>query len=361
MSKRLVVLADGTWNDPAQKMMGVPCATNVVALARAVAPQDAKGTVQVVAYHDGVGARETLFDHLLGGAFGVGLSNIIQDLYLFLASNYANGDEVWFFGFSRGAYTVRSLAGLIRNSGLLRREYLSEYEAAYDLYRDRSPASHPRSEKAKEFRTRYSWPDFDIRFIGVWDTVGSLGIPLTKLQLLTKHRLEFHDTDLSSHVDRAYQALAIDEHRTTFSPTLWKKQDSSPSSQLLEQAWFPGDHCDVGGGHTDRRLADGPLEWMCKRAERAGLALDFTKKPAPDPTGIIHDMPFFFRWLGTEVRPIGVTNPAGNEYLSKLALDRIERVKGYTPENVAAFRKSQPGAVDPELKVAYELRELDAT
>jgi uncharacterized protein (DUF2235 family) len=351
MMRRLVVLADGTWNEPAQKLAGVPAATNIVALARAVLPRDARGVVQVVGYHDGVGARDSVLDRLTGGAFGVGLSRIIQDLYLFLACNYAPGDEVWLFGFSRGAYLVRSLAGLIRNSGLLRREHLVRYADAYALYRDRTESTHPRSSRAQEFRHLLSWPEFNIRFIGVWDTVGALGIPISRLELWNKRFYEFHDTQLSSRVELAYQALAIDERRPAFEATLWKKQPTSPAAQVLQQAWFPGDHSDVGGGHGDRALADGALAWMWERAEHAGLALDPGRLPAGDAAGLLHGMDWRFWLLGSKTREIGTTNPVGNELISAFALDRMDRVKEYEPVNVAAFRGREPDAIDPELRV----------
>jgi len=352
MPKRIVLLADGTWNDPAQRILGVPCSTNVVSLARAILPRGIDGTVQVVLYQNGVGARATPWAHLTGGAFGVGLSQEIQDLYLSLAANYEEGDEVWMFGFSRGAYTVRSLAGLVRNCGVLRRKDLTRYLEAYSLYRNRSKESHPRSAVAHEFRSQFSWPPFRIRFVGVWDTVGALGIPLTPLlaplQSWSASHFQFHDTDLSTQVEIACQALAIDEHRPSFSPTLWRKQKDAPPEQLLEQAWFPGDHCDVGGGHTDRTLADCALVWMWKHADHAGLALERDQKPVPDATGKLHAMLPLFWPLGFSTRAIGETNPDGREHISAVALARMERVKGYAPRNLRAFRAQIPTAIKPQ-------------
>src|SRR3954469_15317001 len=117
MLRRLVVCADGTWNQPAEDDHGVPAPTNVVKLQQAIRAVDSKGVSQIVYYHKGVGTND-LLDHVAGGAFGEGLDDIIKDCYQFLVNNYADGDEVYLFGFSRGAYTARSLAGLIRNSGL---------------------------------------------------------------------------------------------------------------------------------------------------------------------------------------------------------------------------------------------------
>src|SRR5207245_7741604 len=137
----LVICGERTWNQPEQTDRGMPADSNVVKLARAVLPQDPNGIPQIILYHKGVGERAGLWDHLTGGAFGVGISANIEDIYLFLVNNYQPGDELFLFGFSRGAYTVRSLAGLIRKCGILRRENLRRYEDDYNLYRERTDES----------------------------------------------------------------------------------------------------------------------------------------------------------------------------------------------------------------------------
>ena len=171
MPKRLIVCCDGTWNKPDQ-----PSPTNVTKLALYVASQDPAGIEQRVFYDKGVGTGR--FDHLLGGAFGVGLSKNVQDGYRFLVANYEPGDELFFFGFSRGAYTARSIVGFIRNSGLLKREYADKLAPAYDLYRRRDDASHPDAAEAELFRKSFAYKP-RVKFIGVWDTVGAFGIPLS--------------------------------------------------------------------------------------------------------------------------------------------------------------------------------------
>src|SRR5256885_669994 len=148
MPKRLVICADGTWNEPEQTDRGMPADSNVVKLARAVLPQDPNGIPQIILYHKGVGERAGLWDHLTGGAFGVGISANIEDIYLFLVNNYQPGDELFLFGFSRRAYTVRSLSGLIRNAGILKREFMGKYRDAYELYRDRDNSTKPGSDPA---------------------------------------------------------------------------------------------------------------------------------------------------------------------------------------------------------------------
>ncbi len=339
MTRRLVFCADGTWNEPDQQDAGLPSPTNVAKIAAAVLPTDADGTPQIVYYHKGVGERGGLWDHLTGGAFGVGLDRNIEDLYLFLVNNYAPGDQLFLFGFSRGAYTVRAFAGLIRNSGILKRENVAAYDEAFALYRDRSDATKPGAPRCVEFRSRFSWqPDCRIRFIGVWDTVGALGIPVTPLRFWNKKNYEFHDLDLSRSVDHAHQALAIDERRKPFVPSLWRRQPDAPASQVVEQAWFPGVHCNVGGGYADAGLSDGALLWIWDRAEGCGLALDPARRPRPDASGAIRDsMTFFYRVLGDRAREL--KDQTG---LHHSALDRRRLVPAYRPRNLEAFMARQP-------------------
>jgi len=348
MPKRLVICADGTWNEPEQTDQGMPADTNVVKLARAVLPQDPHGLPQVILYHKGVGERGSFWDHLTGGAFGVGISASIEDLFLFLANNYQPGDELFLFGFSRGAYTVRSLAGFIRNCGILKREHLGRYTEAYDLYRDRTDDTHPSSSQAVAFRENYAWPefvrpDFSIRFIGVWDTVGALGVPVRPLRFWTKKQYEFHDVSLSSHVDFAYQALAIDERRQPFQPAIWEQQLPASPTQVLEQAWFPGVRCNVGGGYADAGLSDGALLWMWDRATQAGLGLDSQVCPLPNPCGELRNsMTWWYRSFGDGTRKLGSKTSQTHEGVDQSTLDRRRLCKDYTPQNLEEFLRSTP-------------------
>ena len=304
MSKRLIICADGTWND--EDGTGGP--TNVAKLHHALKSTFVEGAPQIICYVTGVGTR--FRERLRGGAFGYGLSKNIKEAYRFLVEHYNENDELFFFGFSRGAYTVRSLAGFIRNSGLLKKQNIDRLDAAFELYRNRSNETHPNSDAATTFRQKYSYKP-QIKFIGVWDTVGSLGVPLLRLRILgALNRLsskdwQFHDTKLSSIVENAYHALAIHERRGTFVPTLWEQQAHSVG-QILEQVWFPGVHCDVGGGYRSTDLSDASLLWMVDKAEKCGLevrhdALNATLGVAPDPIGRLHNSyAFAFRvidWL----------------------------------------------------------------
>jgi uncharacterized protein (DUF2235 family) len=338
MSKRIVICADGTWNKPEQEHQGAPSSTNVAKLAALVEPRDLLGHEQVTYYHKGVGTGRGALRRLFEGAFGAGLSENIADCYLFIANNYRPGDELFLMGFSRGAYTVRSLAGLIRNSGILRQQHLGRYRQAYDLYRDRTRASLPRGVQATDFRERYAWPDCAIKFIGVWDTVGALGIPSPGLRLPVNSRYEFHDVELSTAVDHAYQALAIDEQRQPYLPTLWKKKSDAPATQVLVQQWFPGTHCDVGGGHAQTGLSDCGLRFMCDAAATVGLALDRERIPAGDPTDRIHPSEsLLFRLLGDGRRTIGLSGADGFESVHASALARRQSVPSYRPSNLESF------------------------
>jgi len=218
--KRLVLCCDGTWNAADQERDGVPCPTNVVKLGYRVAKRDAGGTLQVIYYDQGVGTGNVV-DRMSGGAFGRGVEDNIHDAYRFLIANYEPGDEIFLFGFSRGAFTVRSIGGMIRKCGILARPFVRYYRAANELYRNEE---HPDDPGPTKFRHDYSVlraQAIPIKLIGVWDTVGSLGIPLRGLRSLTRTKYQFHDTELSGTVQFAFHALAIDEHRAPFEPTLW--------------------------------------------------------------------------------------------------------------------------------------------
>jgi uncharacterized protein (DUF2235 family) len=361
MVTRLVVCCDGTWNTPDQMIGTVARPTNVTKLALSINPTDAAGTRQCVYYHQGVGSSRA--DHIRGGAFGAGLSANVLDAYQFLIDNYQDGDELWFFGFSRGAYTARSIAGLVRNCGILRTQNLDRMHEAFALYRSR--AESPRGTASTLFRHAYSY-DPRVRFVGVWDTVGALGIPVPTTRALQplvaffNRRLAFHDTNLSTHVDGAFHALAIDEKRKAFLPTLWTQQPDA-GSQVLEQVWFSGAHSDVGGGYSPSGLSDIALLWMIEKAR--GFGLEVTQPPAvvghpkdvnpgessevevaPDPMATIHESrKSFYRLFKPVSRPMG-TNPTGHEQLSSSAAARHKNDPDhYHPDNLMAYLGSPDG------------------
>ena len=335
MSKRLVICCDGTWNTAERKSRGVSTATNVSLLSDDLAGQDEQGVKQKKYYHAGVGTSRG--ERLRGGAFGFGLSRDVKDCYRFVVENFEPGDELFFFGFSRGAFTARSTAGLIRNSGVLRTEEKGRIDEAYELYRKR--AAPPASEEARKFRKAYA-RETGIRFIGVWDTVGALGIPLSGARWANfiNRRWQFHDTDLSTTVETACQAIAIDERRKPFEPTIWKQQAKAPASQQLRQVWFAGVHSDVGGGYALRELADITLWWMKDHAASCGLAFDHLDDGI-DPswaTGTIHHSDKGpWRLMRPYIRPIGKVDPE-HEVAASTAVERLEMAT-YSPSNLEDF------------------------
>jgi uncharacterized protein (DUF2235 family) len=344
MAKRLVVCCDGTWNTLDQRYP-----TNVSEVFHAVAPA-AGNMVQKKHYVEGVGNKP--WQRLTGGAFGAGLSDNVKDAYRFVVEHYEPGDELFFFGFSRGAYTARSTVGFIRNCGILLPRNKNRIDEAYEFYRDRDDRSGPDGTAARDFRARHAHPDpTPIRFIGVWDTVGSLGIPLSGGRLLNRfnRRWQFHDTKLSSTVQSAFHALAIDEKRPSFAPTIW---DPSPTGIGLErsQLWFAGDHSDVGGGYGERGLSNVALRWLVTCARSCGLA--FTPNAfaelAPNPLGTVHTMQAVFRVLGTLDRPIGMTDP-DDESVSSSAEDRTTAglTPPYNPTNLRAYLGHRRRRVTP--------------
>jgi uncharacterized protein (DUF2235 family) len=282
----IAVCCDGTWNTPDEHRGATAAPTNVAKLALGVVA----GPTQALFYEPGVGT--TPDERVIGGAFGLGLSRNIRDAYQFLAATYEEGDRIFLFGFSRGAYTARSLAGLIHNCGILRREYQDRVDQAFAFYRDRTSQTHPSALASTLFRRQYSHESDAIHFIGVWDTVGALGIPDDLPGMKECHEdwqelWGFHDTQLGPHVSYARHALAIDEQRPPFKPTLWSAINPAAQHQSLEQVWFAGVHSEVGGGSADSSLSDIALLWMINEAVDAGLLVvpDRLRIGAPSGAG----------------------------------------------------------------------------
>ena len=296
--KNIVVCCDGTWKRADDKHP-----SNVFKMYERVDQRTAAGQV---AYHDdGVGAKRNIFDKFFGGAFGLGLSKNIREAYEFVVDNYQPGDRLYLLGFSRGAFTVRSLAGMIRNCGVLQDNDRDLIKRAFKLYRSQKPEDHPNGVDAITFRKEHchaapSDNDHprvpDIQFIGVFDTVGALGNPLWT-NAPSSFRTKFHDTSLSSIVKTGCHAVAVDEHRWNFRACLWDQPLSKAKRQNLYQVWFPGAHSNVGGGYPDSSLSDLTLAWMMKKAQRFGLT--FTESiPTPDWDAFMGTLPED-SWEGT--------------------------------------------------------------
>src|SRR6476646_3995400 len=300
----LVVCCDGTWNTPTEMDHGLPSPTNVVKLYNALVKDDK----QRVYYHPGVGTGKNWWDKIAGGGTGEGLDQNIMSAYNWLARNYAPGDRMSLFGFSRGAYTVRSLGGLICGHGLLDLRSVDTAAEAWKRVGDVFAAYR----KGVDFANPDGYGFHDraatgIDLIGVWDAVGALGIPddLALLGLLDNpERYRFHDTTLSPKVSHARHALAIDERRASFAPTQWTAF-SPPTT--MKQIRFPGVQCDFGGGYAETSLSDRTLEWMIEEAEGCGLAFrdKVTDQLAPDQLGVAHDScTGVFKALKTRPRPV---------------------------------------------------------
>lgn len=288
MPKNIVLLADGTGNSSAS-----PFKTNVWRLYQAVDITGQSGDPQVVYYNDGVGTGSFRPLVLLGLALGIGLARNVKDLYAFACRNYEPGDNIYLFGFSRGAFTVRILAGLILRCGLVTAssdaELVERVQLAYDEYkRDmarRATKTRPwliaghflgghetgNSTDHIEFNFPQVFPC--IRFMGVWDTVDAYGMPVDELKTaIDRHiwPMTLADRELSPHIEQACHALSLDDERPTFRPVLWTDPQGD---QRLTQIWFAGVHADVGGGYPDDGLANVTLQWMMDEAVGAGLRL----------------------------------------------------------------------------------------
>jgi hypothetical protein len=258
----LVICLDGTWNnaDSAENQ------TNIGLLASMIDPKPVLGVPAHIYYDAGVGTSGSRTHRLAGGLLGTGLSTNILEAYRFLSLNYRPGDDIYIFGYSRGAYTARSLCGFLAASGLLRADMCDQrnQEFAWTYYRTRHKKRFPAN---KEHLRRITHADVRVRFLGVFDTVGSLGIPRTWLNWIGRRCFQFHDTDICSIVDHACHALAIDEHRMEFEAAVWR-QPQHRGYLTVEQVWFPGVHANIGGGYQCRGLSDLTLDWMIRRLRR---------------------------------------------------------------------------------------------
>jgi uncharacterized protein (DUF2235 family) len=345
--KKIIVCCDGTWNKPGSTDRGQPVETNVEKMYKAV--QIEKTAIQQVKFYGpGVGTSFAITDQLMGGGTGMGIDRNIQDAYKFLMWSYEPGDEIYLFGFSRGAYTVRSLGGLIRNCGIMKPEYMHLIPDAYTLYRDRTELTHPDSDTMRAFRKSYGIEnDTLIKFMGVWDTVGSLGIPIPWFNWWNR-KYQFHDVKLSTQVKYAYQALALDEKRRVFRPTLWEVADPEERQRLggvCEQVWFPGVHANIGGGFVDCGLSNIALKWMIDKASETGLEFDeeYVREQVCDSQGELRaSVSIFYRIFGIVVRAIddikGDRDKSKrlirNERVHYTCIERMHLVKKYKPKNL---------------------------
>jgi uncharacterized protein (DUF2235 family) len=279
MPKNIIICSDGTGNSYGENN------TNVVKLYEAI---DKKS--QCTFYDPGVGTlpfpyfSSTLYrayKKLIGLAFGYGITQNIEDAYRFLMEYYEEGDKVFLFGFSRGAFTVRALAGMIYKVGLLKKGSNNLVSYASQVYRKKN-----NKDIADGFKSTFCI-NCDIHFIGVWDTVKSVGLILPR---------KFPDAVLNKKVAYARQALAIDEKRWIYTPCIW---DTSNNNQDIEQQWFAGAHSDIGGSYKKDGLSNISLHWIAKEAEKCGIKIDSGKlnKYQPDSLGKLHNSLIPLWWI----------------------------------------------------------------
>ncbi|MGL6135333.1 MAG: DUF2235 domain-containing protein [Prochlorococcaceae cyanobacterium] len=366
-AKNLIVLSDGTWQDLSQ-----PFPTNVVRLLEAITPQTSEGKDQLTYYDEGVGTQQiniepNLIDTLIkifGGALGLGMDHRILTCYRFLCLNYSPGDSIYLFGFSRGAYTVRSLAGLIYNCGLLRGEQVRMIPRAYEIYRkpNNDAACAPSGPTATAFRQAHAITDRpggrpDITFIGIWDTVKALGIPeiplLTWLSDSLNTKYKFHNEKLSPIIKAAYHAVSIEEQRTTFK-LIPIDTVNSKNRDHLQQAWFPGGHGGVGGGDAAKApLSDGALQWILDKLDESKcdlgydihrIQMDFKPNPLLPQAGkrrcrIITLITNSFGKQRRHIPDHTALQPSSSstEVISDFALERLNGLKGWLPESLYEF------------------------
>jgi uncharacterized protein (DUF2235 family) len=321
MSKRIVFCSDGTWDNTGNN-------TNVYKIFKALETT----ADQVPYYDDGVGSDGLPIEKLAGGAFGAGLFQKIKDGYTKIAQVYEAGDEVFLFGFSRGAYTARCLAGMIAVCGLPTANFTDQIvETAFQAYRNKDQ----RTELLAGLNKTCDLFDAKLSIVGVWDTVGSLGIPAI-FGGVSPLVYGFLDTSLHPDVLNAYHALAIDERRDEFPATLW---GAAGPGQTLEQVWFCGVHCDVGGSYPadpdGTALSDLTLGWMMSKASALGLqfvpavqakyALPMEPKLALDTK---HES-WNIAWTFPKRRPI-----AANASIADSVFVRSEHDSSYRPGNL---------------------------
>ncbi|ACM21532.1 protein of unknown function, DUF2235-containing [Geotalea daltonii FRC-32] len=390
MAKNIVLCSDGTGNRDI-KARG----TNVFKLYEAVDIQGHKGAAdvmkQVAFYDDGVGTANA-FARVVGGAFGWGFSNNVKKMYRELVNVYEPGDKIFLFGFSRGAYTVRALAGFIQYCGVLDSSYYNaqprdllteKIGESWDEFRtvafrqkdadDRKRTIPSQEHIAAEWevakrrrREKHAVnPEecIDIAFIGVWDTVGAIGTPFDGLRDFIGRfiwPIWFADNTLGPEVAQACQALALDEERRTFHPELWNEKNGADTR--IKQVWFSGVHSNVGGGYPKQGMSLVTLDWMMNEASRAGLCfiqkdLDFVREHQD-----VHDKMYdsragvavYYRWSPRDLRKLCDEH---NIPIPKLHVSIFERIANgtagvngadtYSPGNIPfKFEMDTGGSID---------------
>jgi len=281
MGKNIVVFSDGTGQEG-----GTGNNTNVYKTFNLILDRSPE---QVSFYDEGLG---TGFRKLTGNVLGRGFGENILQCYQFILENYQVGDQIFLFGFSRGAATVRSLTGFIHLFGILPKSRRSLIDDAWNIYKIPNPARREKATQKFLAANHTMWAT--VQFLGVWDTVAALGFPETPLDKLLNWIVPhgFHNFKLSGSVVNACHALAIDDIRKSFHPIYIEPYSNAQGE--LKQVWFMGMHTDVGGGYAKTGLSDITLEWMIGNAVKHGLRIyDDPKRQkglcVPNPDSHMHD------------------------------------------------------------------------
>lgn len=364
--KNIIVCADGTGNAG-----GYTPDSNVYRIYKAVDKRFTGDTTdnfhcreQIVFYDNGVGTQKNRYIRALSGGLGFGFERNVCDLYTFLARNYEPGDRIWFFGFSRGASTVRacngmiSICGLVKGAGLRNRELTTLVDEAFSAYKQHEQTPERANMLKESERSHGSVP---IHFLGVWDTVVALGFPsrtdvtgtvsgwLNDLFIRAEAWLDrkwphqFYHYRLTDNVVHACQALAIDDERTAFWPHVWREEGRPAGS--VEQVWFAGMHSNVGGGYERSGMASVPLYWMMLRAQRYGLHFEEGRLQEALNDSHIHGRMYhsrdglglLYRYHPREIEKLCEGRISGDIKLHRSVIERINhRTANYAPGQLPA-------------------------
>lgn len=375
MGRNIVLCSDGTGNKG-----GTGSDTNVFKIYHAI-QGGANEREQITFYDDGVGTATNGFARAIGGATGAGFKRNVRDLYEFAGRHYRDGDDLYAFGFSRGAATIRAFAGMIEHCGLVRRqtgradeagnevildedEFQRQIDAAMATYAGRGTSiSLGRLWQAIFPPGQYERHDVEIEFLGLWDTVAALGFP--QIWLLDSvvnffRRHEFYDLEPPNAVKNVLHAVAVDDERRTFWPLVWD-ENAFRKDGHIEQVWFAGVHSNVGGGYPRPGLANVTLDWMISRLDGHALALH-EKDPdrglrletafreqvrdGVNPTGkLVDSRGGFARWYRYQPRPIV-------ELCSGKLRDELPRIHASVLERMQLrTRGYAPGQLPPSFQV----------
>ncbi|WP_213775050.1 DUF2235 domain-containing protein [Bradyrhizobium sp. dw_78] len=367
--KRLALFLDGTWNEVSDN-------TNIWRFRALFSPVGSDGREQRAYYSTGLGTK--FGEKISGGMFGAGIDTAITSAYEWLMEHYQPGDEIFIFGFSRGAYTARSLSGFVSKCGLLQSGAPLGVNQLFMRYRRSGQRTirelmADRDNGKTDFSFEESWmlkfaQAVPIKFLGVFDTVGALGVPFPLLRRLKGSAYPFLNTGLRLNNEYAFHALAIDEHRKAFAPTLWTNEGATHATprpiERTEQRWFVGAHANVGGGCFSDPLAQLPFKWLERKAAALGLtfkdgfAAEATADAAPISDSYAEFMWGLYRLLTLGrpyYRPIGIAprdeGPGVsniNETIDTSVFERWRADKTYRPPALrtwAASRKVDPGKI----------------